>query len=327
MAAVAEVRGDRARSDVLFHAAQQVAALSTASRRDLARAAKAGEPLDGDWAVPVANVLSPLAAHGVPAVVGGEIARLPADLAALLRLPDIDPADVLRAHRRHGVVTAADIAAEAAFDEARDHTGGGDTPLMRLAQWIPSVRGERARLPLGRAVAILDAVTDALDEPERYGRALPLGSIRRFEPTVGDIDVLLVHPDPATALTSAIECLQPEDVRHRSAHRAVVHVKREEVGLRACHPAEAAFVSLWRTGSAAHVRQLRRRATGRGLDLRPDALRGAGGAPVPCASEDEVFAALGLASDRARTPARRGRSRTGGPRGSSGTRRRGGRQG
>jgi DNA polymerase (family 10) len=295
LAAVVDVRGESVRADALLHAAQHVETLPAFARWDLARAAKGGHPLEHDWATAVAAELAALATRGTALVVGNETARLPSDIAAMLRLPDIDPSDVLRAHRRHGIVSAADIAAEAAFDEAREHTDEIDTPLLRLAQWLPSLRGERARLPLGRAVALVDSLTDALDDPASVGHVFALGSIRRYEPTVGDIEVLLVHPDPPAALAAAIARLAPTEVRHRAARRAVVHVSREEVGLRACTPAEAPFVSLWHTGAAAHVQQLRQHAVSRGLRLRPDGLRDASGAPVSCTSEDDVFAALGLA--------------------------------
>src|SRR5205823_844246 len=47
------------------------------------------------------------------------------------------------------------------------------------------------------------------------------------------------------------------------------------------------------TGSRAHTLALRRRASARGFTLTDSGLEGPGG-PVPCATEAELFAALGL---------------------------------
>jgi DNA polymerase (family 10) len=295
LAAVADVRGDRARADALLHAAPDVDELPISQRRDLLKAARHDDLSALRWPESVVEALRDMASRGVAAVADAEVTRLPADLAALLRLPEIDPADVIRAHRRHGVLTAADIAAEAAFDDAHDEDGAPSAgALARLAQWLPVARGGRRRIPLGRALTVADWVQEQLADRERFGRVLPLGSVRRFEPTVGDVDVMLVHDSPAEALACALEHLAPDDVRHRGQRRAVVHVQGEEVTLRACTASEAPFVSLWHTGSAAHLRRLRKHGAESGFDLGLRHLHDGSGHTLDCASEDDIYSAMGL---------------------------------
>lgn len=288
------MRGDRSRADALLRAAPQVDELPISGRRDLLRAARRDELTQPAWPAAAIDVLRAIADRGVAAVVGADTSRLPNDVAALLRVPDIDPADVIRAHRRHGVVTAADIAAEAAFNDARDETDPLEGALARLAQWLPSVQGERRRLPLGRAAAVIEWLEQELADTERFGAVQALGSVRRFEPTIGDIEVMLVHASPAAALARALDHLAPDEVRHRGQQRAIVHVQGEEVALRACAPADAPFVSLWHTGSAAHLRRLRRHASARNLELGPRQLRAPDGRVLACGSEADIYAALGL---------------------------------
>jgi DNA polymerase (family 10) len=295
LAAGADVVGDRLRADALLRAAPAIEELPPGARRELVKAARHDGVTQPALAVAAIEALRAFSNLGLSAVVDAELERLPADLSALLRLPDLDPTDVIRVHRRHGAVTVADIAAEAALDAARDDDDAGSSAaLSRLVQWLPAVRGGRRRIPLGRAVGITEWIADELGDTERFGRVRALGSIRRFEPTVGDIDVLLVHGSPAEAMARALARLAPDEIRHCGQHRAVVRLQGEEVALRACAPAEAAYVSLWHTGSAAHVRQLRRRALAKQFDLGLRHLRDASGRALECQSEDDVYRALGL---------------------------------
>jgi DNA polymerase (family 10) len=291
LAAAADIGGDRAGADALLEAVRRLEPQSTAERREYCRdtrrqAAPAAAP-------PVAAAVRRVLEQGAPAVAGAALAGLPADLATLLRTTDLDPLDLIRAHRRHGVVSGADVAAAAAIEETEGDAG--EPALARLASWLPWLNERRPRLPLGRAMVLLERIEQACAGDRDAGEILPLGSVRRYEPTVGDVELLVVHPSPANALTAAVRCLAPEIVRHHGDTRAVLTLGREEVGLRAVSPVEAPLVQLWHTGSAPHVVGLRRRARERGFDLRPRALRSAGGEVLACVSERDVYEQLGLA--------------------------------
>ena len=295
LAAAADVRGDRDRADALLRAVPAIDELPLGERRDLLRSARRdvlGEPA---WPGPVVDALRGIADKGIAAVIGPELSRLPADVASLLDVPELDPADVIRVHRRHGAVTAADIAAEAAVSDGRGDDDSVDA-LARIAPWLTAVRERRRRVPLGRALTLTDWLEERLDDTASFGRVQVLGSVRRFEPTVGNIDVMLVHQAPGEALERAIERLAPDEVRHRGTRRAVLYAQGEEVSLRACSPHEAPFASLWHTGTVGHLRQLRRHAAARSLDLGVRHLRDASGTDVACAGEDDIYGALGLSA-------------------------------
>lgn len=290
VAAAAEVAGDRAGADAALEASRRLGELPTAGRRDVVRRARRGEAAAG-WSAAAAEVARRVLDEGPSATEEAELAKLPADLAALLLADDLDPLDVVAAHRRHGVVTGADIAAVVATASPspdEDHAA-----LLRLAERLPWLRQHRRRVPLGRAFAILERCQAALSSAG-IASVDPLGSVRRFEPTVGDLELLIVEEDPGAALARAVETLGPDHVRHRGPTRGVLTLERQEVGLRAALPREAALLSLWHTGTAAHVRALHRRAAARELGLRPHALVDASGRSLPCATEADVYAHLDL---------------------------------
>lgn len=151
----------------------------------------------------------------------------------------------------------------------------------------------RPRLTLGRALATLDAFLDAL--PVDRSRFVPVGSVRRFEPTIGDLTLFAVAADPGPILEAVRAVIPDPDVLDRGDSRVTVRFQREPILVRVVDPLIAACALLDATGSDAHLDLLRARAQARGYVLAPEALREAATrALVPCETEADVYAALDL---------------------------------
>jgi len=120
------------------------------------------------------------------------------------------------------------------------------------------------------------------------------GSLRRGQDTVGDIELVAATTHPAGAIAELVRL--PDVVRylHRSDRRVYLLFERIQVGIRLPDPANAGAALLQLTGSNAHLAALRTHAESTGLRLSMDGLRSADGALRPCATEEEIYAALGL---------------------------------
>lgn len=290
-AVVGELSGAREEADAHLEAARRIAELSSDDRRQFARQLLRGSKVAG-WPDPLAAAARDAIQAGRDAA-DSALAHLPADLSLLLQAGGLDPLDVVAVHRRHGAVTGADVAAIVATLESGDHTQH-DPALERVAGQLNWLGPRRRRVALGRMMGPferIEALLASLDSPIHVE---PLGSVRRVAPTVGDLDLLLTHDDPAGALAAAVTALAPGGVRHLGATRAVLQIDGREVSLRVAAPVESAALLLWHTGTPAHVQQLRRQAATQGLRLRPDGLVDAAGSRVPCRSEAEIYARLGL---------------------------------
>jgi DNA polymerase (family 10) len=149
------------------------------------------------------------------------------------------------------------------------------------------------RLTLGRALSTLDSFVEAV----RLDRTMfvPAGSVRRFEPTIGDLTLLAVAADPTPVFDAVLAVIPHQDVRQRSERTISVFYHREPVHIQVIEPAAAAVTLLLKTGSQAHLKQLHDRALNRGFSLDADGLHQlSGGALVPCDTEADVYAALDL---------------------------------
>lgn len=292
-AVVADIAGDRPLADTLIDATRRYVSLPPAQRRAAVRDVRRGTAASsGGWPQPEAAAMAGILDAGPREALQSALEALPADLALLLQPGDLDPIDIVAVHRRHGVVSGADIAA---ILVTADRTGeSSDDPLRRLASRLPWLQDQRRRLPLGRAVPALERMVPALAALPGVLAVEPLGSLRRYGPTIGDLELLVVSDDPAAAIEAAVGALEPAAVRHVSRTRAVVQAGHHEVGLRSCREDQAAALLLWHTGSPAHVRLLRERAAGAGIDIRPRGWIQADGRPLPAATEAQLYAHLSL---------------------------------
>ena len=124
--------------------------------------------------------------------------------------------------------------------------------------------------------------------------ALPVGSLRRGQDTVGDIELLAAARNPATVIEAISQAPNVERVLHKSARRLYVRMDRTQIGLRISAPSHAGSALLHLTGSAAHFHALVGRASERGWQLTSAGLQAPGGALRAAASEEEMYAALEL---------------------------------
>jgi DNA polymerase (family 10) len=223
-----------------------------------------------------------IAEHGARAHVEAVAARLPRDVAALAKRLGMDA--VLQLFRRRPFVTVADLRAKVRASD----------PVARLETHIAAIRADQPRVPLGRAISTLEHFARAVGHPIPGPMLVPSGSLRRFEPTIGDITLLVLSDDSERTLSGLLREWPQTDVRHRSNAAASVLFDRDEINLRAAAPESAGPALIHYTGSDAHVRQLRERAAARGLVLDAESLSDENGAPLPGATETDVYGALGL---------------------------------
>jgi|RhiMethySRZTD1v2_1073278.scaffolds.fasta_scaffold40206_3 DNA polymerase (family X) len=151
-------------------------------------------------------------------------------------------------------------------------------------------------MPLGRAHMLASSI---IREARRIGlgaEALtPVGSLRRFAPSVDDVALLgVVSAARHQQVLQAFSRLpSAAAVSAQSDASVTVNTLRGSVTLHLASPEQAGAALVWHTGSAAHVGQLQRRADERGLRF-VDAELYRSGERIPVASEQTFYAHLEL---------------------------------
>jgi len=219
---------------------------------------------------------------------------VPAGLLDMLRVPGLGPRKVRAVHQELGIDTLDGLEEACRPGTLGGLSGFGKKTQENILLGIEQVRRYRGWHRVDGAWEAADALRAALAAHPHVDRVSAAGDLRRCTEIVGSIPLLAGSRRPAEvaaafsghSLASEVISLDPDRaaIRLRSGLRADLFlVDDSQFGATLHHL----------TGSAAHRTQMRDRARQRGLQLEEQHLL-RGGAAIPCADEEDLFAAVDL---------------------------------
>jgi DNA polymerase (family 10) len=226
-------------------------------------------------------------------------AKFPVGLVAMTRLPGLGPKRARRLWEQLGIDSVQALRAAAEQERIRELKGFGPKAeasiLAALDAWEAS--GPRERVVLHRALAVGEQLVAALQAHPACERVALAGSARRWADSVKDLDVIATASEPAALAraAAALELVETAGSASSSGVRLRTHTGLE-VDLRIVEPDQFGNLLQHLTGSKEHNMALRDAAVRRGLHVSEyGVLDDATGETVRCATEEEVYALLGLA--------------------------------
>ncbi|HEY3044813.1 MAG TPA: PHP domain-containing protein [Vicinamibacterales bacterium] len=291
---LAAIRGDAAEAALLTRAAAQVREHAIASDADLGPFLEVTPPADAELDRQVHQRLQHMYDAGAWVLMESAIADLPADLRWLFESGAVTIEQLGALHRTLGVTTAADLAGAAERQAIRTVPGLDAHAEYAIAAALFDLRAAIPRIPLGRAVTMVEPVLAQLRATAGIEWATPAGSLRRGQDTVGDVEIVAAAADPSAAIDAISQMPGVARLLHRSERRVYLSVDRVQLGIRFPAPALAGAALLHLTGSYAHLNALRAVARERGGRLTSEGYRPAASASMIAASEEEIYAAIGL---------------------------------
>jgi DNA polymerase (family 10) len=203
-----------------------------------------------------------------------------------------------------GLTTVAEVKAAAEAGELRALSGFGPKTEAKILAGIESLaRRVTDRVHMGVAFPAARDLVVALARLPQVQHVTYAGSLRRFCPTIGDLDILAATDDPASVMAAFRQLPQVERVLLSGETKTRVRLLNGlEADLRCLEVTRWGTALQYFTGSQAHNVKLRELALKRGLSLseysltrnKSDAGKGEEGWEVLCAEEEEVYQALGL---------------------------------
>ena len=184
-----------------------------------------------------------------------------------------------QALEREGIVTLADL--ELAMAEQRPIAAA---PALRRA--AESLSRELRLLLLGRAWDILDRFTSALAQCPEVQSMEASGAVRRAEPLVQQLVLVVSAGEPARAAQCIAALPLASAVLHRTSRRVIVVYEGHEIDIRIAPPDEYGSLLLATTGPAAHVAEILKRRGPRLFPSEADAYAHAGLAWLPPETRD-----------------------------------------
>jgi DNA polymerase (family 10) len=226
--------------------------------------------------------------------------KFPVGLLSVMHLPGFGPRRARRLYDELGVDSLDALRTAAEQGRIRGLRGFGarvEENLLRVLADHDGDGGPAPRMLLSRAIPLADQLVGALRAHPGAERVEVAGSLRRLADSVKDLDVIATASDPAALAASLAELPFVESVQSAgdAGARATLH-SGLKVDLKVVAPDQFGNVLQHFTGSKAHNVALRESAVRRGLHVSEyGILDDATGETLRCATEEEVYGALGVA--------------------------------
>ena len=294
LALLAAIRGDETEAALFSRAAALMRERRIESDADLGPFFEAPPPADTDFERAVHTRLRYMYDAGAWVLMESAIADLPADLRWLFESGAVTIEQIAALHNALGVSTAADLVGAVERQAIRAVPGLDPLAEYAIAGALFDLRAAIPRIPLGRALTMVEPVLAQLRALPGVEWAAPVGSFRRGQDSVGDIELLAVAKDPQAALEEMSRLPGIARTLQRTGRRLYLLIERLQLGIRFPEPEKAGAALLHLTGSFPHLNALRAVARGRGGLLTADGYLPPDGGPIVAETEKKIYAALGL---------------------------------
>jgi DNA polymerase (family 10) len=221
--------------------------------------------------------------------------EVPESLAGLLQIPDLGPKKVKLFWDELGITTLEELREAAEEGRLAGLPGMGEKSQQKVLEGIQALGRRSGRMPLGDAWPLAQEQLSMLRALPGVIAAEVGGSLRRKRSTIGDIDILVAAEDSAPVMEAFAGQPSVAHIEGRGETKTSVEFSS---GLRAqvwVHPPARFGTALqYATGSKDHNVRLRELALSLGYSLSEHSLKKEDGTEILCATEEEVYAKLGL---------------------------------
>jgi DNA polymerase (family 10) len=279
-----KIRAYRNASETIAHSPERIADLTPERRLAI-------PGIGRDLAAKIAELLD----TGAIAYHQGLLQEFPPTVLDMLHLQGVGPKTVAMLHRELQILSLDDLERAAREGRLRGLKGMGAKKEAQILKALEERSRFTGRRLLAEAHDTAAELVSALREHAPQAEIVPVGSLRRGCETCGDLDILAAGApqDLMSAFTSYK--LVERVIAHGDTKSSVLLFGGFQADLRLV-PRESLGAALqYFTGSKAHNIALRDRAIQRGFKLNEYGLYREDGTAVAGATEEGIYAALGLA--------------------------------
>jgi DNA polymerase (family 10) len=217
--------------------------------------------------------------------------ELPRDFQRLLQTAILSTSDLALLHRQLDILTTGDLAL-ALEGHVVAHHGVPEDVAARARQALDAT-GDDVRLTLGRAWDAVEPVLQALLAVPVVSDASVAGSLRRVEPSVRDLRIVVATSDPLAVVRGLEEVPLDAKVRFHGGAGLTVMSGSNEVSIKVVPRDQFGGALLFHTGAREHLALLQSHADRAGLRLTTDGLV-KGSAAETAESETAAYQRLDL---------------------------------
>ena len=224
-------------------------------------------------------------------------AEFPDGILDVMQIPGLGPKTVRRLWQELGVTDVSALQATIDDGSLASLPRLGKKTAENIARQIQFQRSQSKRMPIARAQPICDRlISHLLGQCSGIRQIVPAGSLRRYEETIGDIDIVCTADDPAQVLTTFVSMPNVADVLGHGDTKASVYLSDGiQVDLRVVYERHFGALLQYFSGNLQHNILLRERANALYLSLNEYGITDREtGVIEEFADEDTLYERLGL---------------------------------
>jgi DNA polymerase (family 10) len=195
-------------------------------------------------------------------------AEFPQGITNLLAIPGIGPKTAKKLSSELGISSADEL--ERAINEGRvaQLFRLGEKTADNILHQIQALRRKDQRIPIGEALPVVEEIMAALHSIRGVRNLTPAGSLRRFQETVGDIDLMGTADNPKEVIDAFVGLPLVRQVLAQGSTKASVIVSGGlQVDLRMVEHGSFGSLLQYFTGNKQHNISLREKWRKQGLKL------------------------------------------------------------
>ncbi|MFU1781838.1 DNA polymerase/3'-5' exonuclease PolX [Haloarcula japonica] len=193
--------------------------------------------------------------------------ELPVEMDALTAVEGVGPKSVGSLYEAVGITTLDELEAAAEAGEIQAVSGFGAKTEQNILDNIDFAREAHERSLLGEARPYGDQVREYMAAGDDVAECALGGSIRRWRPTIGDVDVLVGSADTEAVVDRFTSWGELDRVIESGETKASAYANDVRVDLRVVDPSEFGAALQYFTGSKDHNVAVRNRAIERDLKV------------------------------------------------------------
>jgi len=219
---------------------------------------------------------------------------LPQGMEELLTVPGLGPYRVENLYH-HGIHSPADLKTAVRDHKVAGLPGFGAKSEEKIAESLGLSKPHGNRKPRTEILPTANRMLQALQRLKEVDRVEIVGSLRRKEDTVGDIDLLAVTRNPGAVMDAFLAQPSVRKVVLRGPKKSEVILENGlQTDFRVFKPGSFGAAMIYFTGNKQHNIELRKIAIRKGLKLNEYGLFDKAGRRLAGKTEEEVYRRLGF---------------------------------
>jgi DNA polymerase (family X) len=221
--------------------------------------------------------------------------EVPPTLIELLDVQDLGPKKAALFWKQASITSLAELEKAARADKLSSLPGMGVKSQAHILAGIEAIKQEKNRLPINKALAIAEKWLEKLQGLKGLKNVEISGSLRRWKPTIGDLDFVGATDSPDQVMQDFIELNGIKQILSQGNHKTSV-VTEEGLNLQLWLQPPERYGSLLQfvTGSKEHNVRLRELSQKQSLSLSERGFVDQELNETLCPKEADVYQKLGL---------------------------------